>query len=543
MLRTLLGIALPWKRRSLVAVFGAWVAFAALGTNIALTAMTGRFIAAAAIGTTVALPLSLGILGLALPMLRYFERLFAHDVSFRMLTDVRIWLFCRLAAGGAGGLGFRRGGIALGRLVTDVEALNTLYPRVLLPTAGAVLLVPVMLLVVGQESWLAASVVVVCFVLAGLVVLLAGFHSARAATGNTAQAIATLRVATDDALSGLREIKVSGADGMMLALVQAQEARVFRTERDFAAQRALIRAVAFLAAQGALLTVLLIHGANVTQTIAAIFVTVVAFEAIAIMPCAGVLAGHATASVTGLVDMAMTQSCAPDPPSPAILPKATALSFDHVRFRWSADHSLVFEDVSLQVPSMGRVAVLGPSGAGKSTLAALALKVVSPESGWIRLGGADIANLRAADVHKKIAYLSHTTHLFGDTIRNNLRLARRDADDAVIWEALEAVRVAHLVRALPDGLDTWIGEYGIQICGAQARRILLARTLLNLAPILILDEPCAGLDLAAQREFFDILGETLGNRSLLLVGQHLAGTERLDRVWRLQGGRLMSATG
>ncbi len=542
-MRALLEIAFPWKGRSLVALFGVWVAFTALCTNVALIAVTGRFIAAAAIGTTVSLPLSLGILGFALPVLRYLERLFAYDVSFRTLTEVRVWLFCRLAAGGAGGLGFRRAGTVLGRLVTDVEGLNTLYPRVLLPTAGAILLAPVVLLVIGRDSWIAASIVVVCFVLAGLVVLLAGFHAARATTDNTAHAIASLRIATGNALSGVREIKVSGAEGMMLALVQAQETRVFRTERDFAAQRALIRSVAFLAAQAALLTVLLIHGANVRQAIVAIFVTIAAFEAITVMPHAGMLAGHAVASVAGLVDAATTQSRVPDPPSPAILPKATALSFDHVRFRWSADHSLVFEDISLQVPSMGRVAVLGPSGAGKSTLAALALKVASPESGWIRLGGTDIANLRAADVYKKIAYLSHSTHLFGDTIRNNLRIARRDADDAAIWEALEAVRVAHLVRALPDGLDTWIDEHGTQIFGAQARRILLARTLLNVAPILILDEPCAGLDLAAQREFFDILGDILGNRSLLLVGQHLAGTERLDRVWRLQGGRLMSAAG
>ena len=542
-MRALLGIALPWKGRSLVALFGVWVAFTALCTNIALIAATGRFIAAAAIGTTVALPLSLGIFGLALPILRYLERLFAHDVSFRALTEVRVWLFCRLASGGAGGLGFRRPGTVLGRLVTDVDALNTLYPRVLLPTAGGVLLVPVVLLVIGQDSWIAASIVVGCLVLAGLVVLLAGFHTARDATDSTAQAIASLRKTTCNALSGLREIKVSGAEGMMLALVQAQETRMFRTERDFAARRALIRAVPFLAAQGALLAALLIHGANVAQAIVAIFVTIAAFEAITVMPRAGMLAGHAVASVAGLVDVATTQSCAPDPPSPAILPKATALSFDHVRFRWSGGHSLVFEDVSLQVPSMGRVAVLGPSGAGKSTLAALALKVASPESGWIRLGGTDIANLRAADVYKKMAYLSHSTHLFGDTIRNNLRLARRDADDAEIWEALEAVRVAPFVRSLPDGLDTWIGEHGIQIFGAQAMRVLLARTLLNFAPILILDEPCAGLDLVAEREFFDILCDVLGNRSLLLLGQHLVGTERLDRVWRLQGGRLMSAAG
>jgi ATP-binding cassette subfamily C protein CydC len=185
--------------------------------------------------------------------------------------------------------------------------------------------------------------------------------------------------------------------------------------------------------------------------------------------------------------------------------------------------------------------VLGPSGAGKSTLAALALKLVSPDEGQIRLGGTDIATLRSADVRRRIAWLSQTTHLFADTIRNNLLIGRDDADDDALWAALEAARIADMVHALPDGLEAWVGEQGSQFSGGQGRRLALARTLLSPAPILILDEPCSGLDLETERAFLATLNNTLEGRTVLMITHRLTGVERLDRVYRLQNGRLTPA--
>ncbi len=225
------------------------------------------------------------------------------------------------------------------------------------------------------------------------------------------------------------------------------------------------------------------------------------------------------------------------------MPGGNALKFEAVTFRWTPDRPAVFDGLSLDVPAGSRIALLGPSGAGKSTLAALALKVVAPRSGAVKLGGADLATLPAAAVRSRIAWLGQMTHLFEDSIRGNLKLAAPDADDAALWDALDAARMGDTVRGLPDGLDTWVGEGGRNLSGGQGRRLALARALLSPAPILILDEPCAGLDAETERAFLETLNETAGGRTVILITHRLTGVERLDRIFRLSAGKAVAAAG
>jgi ATP-binding cassette subfamily C protein CydC len=203
----------------------------------------------------------------------------------------------------------------------------------------------------------------------------------------------------------------------------------------------------------------------------------------------------------------------------------------------------VFDGLTLDIPQGARVALLGPSGAGKSTLAALALKVVAPRSGRILLGGVDIATLPADKVRARIGWLGQATHLFDDTIRSNLLLALPDADEAALWGALDAARIGDVVRGLPDGLDTWVGEGGARFSGGQGRRLALARALLSPAPILILDEPCVGLDAETERAFLETLNETAPGRTIILITHRLTGVERLDRIFRLSAGKAVAAAG
>ena len=538
----LLRVILIWRRQAPAIVFGALVALASLAAGIALMAAAGHYIAAAALGITLAVPVALEVTGVARVVLRYLERLTTHDATFRALAALRLWFYRGLARSAAGGLGFRRSGDVLARLVNDIEALDGVLLRLLIPLLGALILVPVLLVAVGRDDDTAAALVLVLFAVVAFVMPWRAMLAARTAAADETEAGGALRVSVLDTLTGLREIKVYEAEGRMLAGVQWQESRLFRAERDLAARGGALQGLAFLATQAALLVVLLLHGAHPIAVVVAVFVVVAAFEAVGGMPRAGVTAGRASAAASRVLQAAETEPRVRDPARPAPMPESNVLAFQHVVFRWTPQGQVVFEDLSLNIPAGSRIAVLGPSGAGKSTLAALALKLVSPDEGQIQLGGTDIATLRSTDVRRRIAWLSQTTHLFADTIRNNLLIGRDDADDDALWSALEAARIADMVRALPDGLDAWVGEQGSQFSGGQGRRLALARTLLSPAPILILDEPCSGLDLETERAFLATLNNTLEGRTVLMITHRLTGIERLDRVYRLQNGKLTQAT-
>ncbi len=537
----LLRILALWRARSGWLAAGAAFSLASLATAVGLMSWSGVTLAAALGAGALAAPGLLRGLGSARVVLRYCERLSTHEATFRALADLRVWFFRGLARRSAGGLGFARSGDLLARLVNDVEALDGLYLRILLPLAGAVLLLPVLVLIVAQADWRMAAAVGLLFALAAFgLPWLAARRSFQAGLG-LAEASAALRVGVIDALSGLREVRAFGAEGRMLATMQAREAALLAGQHALAARVSLARAGGFLCAQAALLVVLVTATADPMAAIAVAFLILAAFEAVAGLPTAGAQAGRAAAAAQRVVAAAEAASPAPDPARPAAPPAGSALRFDGVHFAWDPARGKVFDGLTLDVPPGARVALLGPSGVGKSTLAALALKVVAPQSGKVLLGGVDIASLNGSDVRARIGWLSQATHLFDDSIRNNLLLARPDAGEGDLWAALDDAQIGAMVRTLPDGLDTWVGEGGARFSGGQGRRLALARALLSPAPILILDEPCAGLDAQTEREFLATLNDAAPGRSLILIAHRLTGVERLDRIFRLSAGRAVAA--
>lgn len=530
-----------WGRQSFWLLLGLLVSLAALATGVGLMAVAGLTIGAALLAGAVLVPALLRGFGIARVVLRYLERLVTHGATFRALADLRVWFFRRLARTAAGGLGFRQAGDVLARLVGDVEALDGLYLRILLPLTGAVLLLPALVLLIGHRMPGLAAEVGILFAAAAFVLpWLAARASSRSGTGLATEAGA-LRVAALDALTGLREVRAFAAEGRMLAQVQAREAALLSAQRGMASRTALAGAASFLCAQMAILAVLIDAGADPAAAIAGVFLVLAAFESVGGLPRAGALAGHASAAARRVLEAADAPIPVADPADPAAMPAGNDLRFEGVEFRWLPDRAPVFEGLTLDIPAGARIALLGPSGAGKSTLAALALKVAAPRSGQIRLGGVDIATLPTAQLRARIGWLGQATHLFDDTIRANLLLAKPDADEAALWAALDAARIGDVVRALPDQLDTWVGEGGTRFSGGQGRRLALARALLSPAPILILDEPCAGLDAETERAFLETLNETAAGRTVILITHRLTGVERLNRIYRLSGGRAVAA--
>jgi len=536
----LLRVLALWRGHLGWLLLGFVVTLAALAAGVGMMTLSGAALATAVTGALVA-PMLLRGFGAARVILRYFERLWTHEATFRALASLRVWFFRGLSRSSAGGLGFRRAGDVLARLVSDVEALDGLYVGILLPLACAVLLLPALVVLIGLRDPVLAAVIGVLFAIAAFGLPWIAMRVTRGAGQRLASTAAALRIAALDALTGLREVRAFGAEGRMLAAVQAREGALLSAQREVSARMALAGAAAFLCAQLAILAVLIAAGFAPVAAVAAAFLVLASFEAIGGLPRAGAMAGHAVVAARRVLEAAEAPAAVPEPARPAAMPAGSGLRFEAVHFRWRADRPEVFDGLTLDIPQGSRVAILGPSGAGKSTLAALALKLAAPRQGRVLLGGVDIATLAAANVRARIGWLSQTTHLFDDTIRANLRLARPDADDAALWAALDAAHIGEMVRALPDGLDTWVGEGGARFSGGQGRRLALARTLLSDAAVLILDEPCAGLDADTERAFLATLNEVAEGRTVLLIMHRLTGVERLDRIWRISAGHAVAA--
>jgi ATP-binding cassette, subfamily C, bacterial CydC len=532
-------ILLLWRARAGWLFVGVLVSLAAVAAGVGLMTLAGWVIGAAVAAGILAVPVLLDVFGGARVVLRYLERMVTHSATFRALADLRVWFFQKLARSAAGGLGFRQAGDVLARLVGDVEALDGLYLRVLVPVAAAVLLLPALIVLIALWNGATAAAVATLFIIPAFVLPLAAARLTASAGGRLAATAGALRIAALDALTGLREVRAFGAEGRMLALVQAREGALLAAQHDLARRAALAGAAALLCGQAAILAVLISAGPS-PAAVAGVFLVVAAFETVGGLPRAGALAGHAAAAARRVLEAAEAAAPVSEPSCPAPLPEGGALRFEGVRFRWAPDHRPVFDGLTLDIPSSAHVALLGPSGSGKSTLAALALKLAAPEGGRVLLGGTDLASLSAEAARSRIGWLAQATHLFDDTVRNNLLLARPEAGESALWAALDSAHVGDTIRALPDGLETWVGEGGARFSGGQARRLALARALLSDAPILILDEPCSGLDAATERAFLATLNELTG-RTIVLIAHRLTGVERLDRIWRLSGGHAVAA--
>ncbi|GAB0116143.1 thiol reductant ABC exporter subunit CydC [Acidisoma sp. 7E03] len=538
----ILAIFRLWRSRAGWMAAGVALSLVALAAGLLMMALAGRLTAAAVTAGLIVTPILLRISGIARVVLRYLERVVTHEATFRALADLRVWFFTGVAARMAGGLGLARSGDVLSRVVTDVESLDGLYSRILVPLAGAVLILPVLFVVLALDDIKLAVGVTLLFAVAAFLLPWLAARSTATAGMRLARQLGELRVAVLDAITGLREVRVFGAEGRMLAQVQAREAGLLSAQRDVARSARLAQAAAFLCAQAAILAVLLVSGTAPPAAVAVAFLTIAAFEAIGGLPRAGALAGYAAAGARRVRQAAAAPLLSPDPAEPLPLPVDTTLRFEGVRFRYGPDRPPVLDGLTMEIPPGSRVAILGPSGSGKSTLAALALRLQVPEEGRILLGGTDIAELRSEELRGRVALLSQATHLFDDTIRANLLLARPDADERALWAALDAAQMGDVVRALPDKLDTWVGEGGHRFSGGQGRRLALARVLLSPALVIILDEPCAGLDMETERAFLTTLNDLGRGRTFVLIAHRLLGIEKLDRIWRISGHHAVAAT-
>ncbi len=230
------------------------------------------------------------------------------------------------------------------------------------------------------------------------------------------------------------------------------------------------------------------------------------------------------------------------PPAPAVLPVIPmgALRFDHVVFHYPTRPEVAaLNDFSLDIRPGETVAVVGPSGAGKSTLFQLAERFYDPQGGSISLDDVSLRDADPAAIRARIAMVPQETVIFGASARDNLRYGRWEASDDELWAAAEAANAADFLRALPQGLDTFLGEGGARLSGGQRQRITIARALLRDAPILLLDEATSALDAESEQLVQQALERLMANRTTLVIAHRLATVRAAERIVVMDGGRIV----
>ncbi|MBZ6380690.1 ABC transporter transmembrane domain-containing protein [Sphingomonas sanguinis] len=251
---------------------------------------------------------------------------------------------------------------------------------------------------------------------------------------------------------------------------------------------------------------------------------------------------RASGAAQRLAELLAEQPEIAPPPAPAVLPVIPmgALRFEHVVFHYPTRPEVAaLNDFSLDVRPGETVAVVGPSGAGKSTLFQLAERFYDPQDGNISLDGVSLRDADPAAIRARIAMVPQETVIFGASARDNLRYGRWEASDDELWAAAEAANAADFLRALPQGLDTFLGEGGARLSGGQRQRITIARALLRDAPILLLDEATSALDAESEQLVQQALERLMANRTTLVIAHRLATVRAAERIVVMDGGRIV----
>jgi ATP-binding cassette, subfamily C, bacterial CydC len=537
-LRGLLALAgMPVRRVALSVVLGA----VAVGFGVALMATAGYLISRAAehppiLSLTVTIVL-VRFFGLARPIARYLERLASHDLALRSLARIRARFYARIEPLAPAELDAYRRGDLLSRMVGEVDTLQGLYLRGVGPPLVALLTGAACVVATAIVLPEAAAILAIGLVVGGIAVPALAARLGRASGRRHAAARGELSALLVELLGGAPELVVYGREREMIARVREADAELGRLARRDALFAGLADAlsvlVAGLTAAGVLAVAVSAHDAGALDRVLVATLALLAlasFEAVASLPGTARELASVLGSGRRILELTDRAPQIADPVDPESAPPCATVALESVTARYADEKEPALNRVDLRLEPGKCVALVGPSGSGKTTVVNLLLRFLDPESGRVTIAGRDLREYRQEDVRRVFAVAGQEAHVFDSTIRENLRLARPTASEDELVEVLQRVRLAEWIAGLPEGIDTRVGEEGMELSGGQRQRIVLARALLADAPVLVLDEPTAHLDPVTAEALIDDALDSAEGRSVLLITHRREGLARMDEV-------------
>ena len=476
---------------------------------------------------------------------RWLERIVTHEATFRLLSRLRVWFYTRIEPLAPAGLQGYRSGDILSRLVADIDTLNNFYLRVFTPFLVAGLAT---LLMAGFFALYAWSVGLALFVLLALTGLLLPLLSERLGAGSSREVTrlqAEMRTQVIDALQGMGEILTANAAERVQGRVLQENAALLERQRRLAGVAGIGTAGMSFMANLTLWVILLLaiplvarHTLPHAELPMFALGTMAAFEAVLALPLAFQFLGQTREAARRIFEVADTPPAFHEAVDAVPAPEHFDIEIQGLHLRYPTAREDALRGLDLRIGQGQRVAILGATGAGKSSIANLLLRFYDYQSGSARLGGRELRDYPGDQLRQYFALLSQRSHLFHSTIRDNLLLAKGDAEEEELWAALRQAQLADFVEGLPQGLDNIIGEGGVNLSGGQARRIAIARAVLKDSPILILDEPSEGLDAVTEAKFLQDLRALMQGRTVIYITHRLLGLEDMDRIYVLADGQV-----
>lgn len=496
--------------------------------------------------------------GIARAVFRYLERYVSHDVTFRILSRIRVSVYEAIEPLAPARLLHFKSGDLLSRIVSDVEIQKDLYLRVLAPPLVAVFVL------LGFGLFLAPFDLRLPFILAGFFLLGGvGIPLMIKALGQKVgerkvKEKAQLQVQTLDLIQGMTELITFGQEEVYLHKIKRTQERYSSVQRRYVRLSGLSGAALGMVSNLGMWVVLVLGIALVGRgKLDGIYLGMLAlgvlssFEAIEALPLSLQRLEENRAAADRLWELKEKQevretaettfSLMADPLFTALFSKGSSpvLEISHLSFRYGRTEPYVLRDVTFKVPPGGKVGIVGPSGAGKSSLINLLLRFWDYDLGSIRVNDRELKALNQEEARQLFGVVTQKTHLFNATVRENLLLANPQATDEELYHACRKAKIHDFILSLPQGYESQIGEEGLKISGGQRQRLAIARVILKNAPVLILDEATAGLDPVTEREVIQEILEIMKDRTVIVIAHHLPIMQNLEQVLVLNEGMIV----